>query len=75
MSGDGLDNKVEHLVGIVDRDQLAADIEVEYAFFPTHAHPGELGGGDQQGGLGPCPCTVSTETPAAAAIFASVVRA
>src|ERR1700744_176399 len=51
--GGGHAHKVKRRLGVVNGDHPAADFHVENAVFSAHANSGDLGGGDQQGCLGP----------------------
>ena len=70
------DDEVDRFVAVGDGDEAPADVEVEDVVVAGDAEGGEL---DRRRSSappsGPWACTVSIDTPAAAAILASVVRA
>jgi hypothetical protein len=60
---------------IVDGQHSAADVQVEDVVLPLTPNAAYSMAAIMRAALGPWPWTVSAETPAAAAIFAKVVRA
>ena len=72
----GCDQKSTASLVLSDGQESSADVEIEDVLLAgARRMPAYSIAAIEGGALGPCPWTVSADTPAAAAIFASVVRA
>ena len=69
------DDEVDRLVAVGELEEASTELEVEHAPIAGDAERGNSTAATISAAFGPWACTVSGETPAAAAIFASVVRA